>query len=1032
MQVVVHPPTVAGTLAADATVCATANNGTLALSGFVGSILRWEASVDNGGSWNNIANTTNNFVYNNLTATTLYRAYVQNAVCPAIYSNNVTINVVQPVTIANAGTDQSLCNVTAVALSGNTPSSGTGLWSSLAGNPSAVSFTNPVDPATTVNGLIAGTYQFVWTISNALCADSKDTVQVVVHPPTVAGTLAADAFVCVTANNGTLALTGYTGGIRHWESSIDNGATWIIINQTSATLTYTNIIATTLYRALVQSGNCNSIYTNEVTVHVYPASVGGKLSPASDTACATSNKGSLLLNGFTGTIMHWEFSTDKGSSWTIIKTTDSTYTYTSLTATTWYRVLIQSGNCSATYSDTAIITIDSPTVAGLLSGTAIVCNGENSGSLILSGRTGALLHWEASTDNGSSWTIITSTSDTLSYTNLTVTTQFRALVKHGACATQYSNTISITAIEPVTKANAGADQVLCEANYTTTLDANTPESGAGKWTFVSGSSTVSFANPALPNTTVTGLRIGTYRFAWTISNGICSNSTDTVTIRVDKVVSGFNLSSINDCGKTTYQFINTSQSAFGIQSWKWYTKSGDTINTKNHSMVFTTEGLRDMSLTVQSITGCTNTIEALYKVIVYEFPKANINAIASVCKSQFLQVSSDVSSKDSIAYMLWNLGNGVRAKDSVVTVQYVNDGNYTVKLTVATINRCLDSTFKQIAVHPIPAISITSSPVVCKGGSIELKASGAMNYIWTDDNNKVICDGCVTTRVNPAYNSRYKVIGYSEYGCSQIQTTDLRVVQPLKMIAAKGDTLCVGQSKQLFASGASSYTWYPETGLSNKNASSPIAQPLATTSYHVIGKDNYNCFTDTAEVNVVVGKPTPINIGKDTVITVGSIYQLAAKPDVQDIRKWIWYSPVELSCRNCATPQVKISDDISIYCTAINIYGCSSKDTVAIKTFCPATEIFIPNAFTPDGDGINDLLIVQGRGIKMIKSFRIFNRWGEIVFEKSNFLPGDPAYGWDGRIKGKPAPPDVFVYVSEVICEKGLPTIFKGNVAILK
>jgi len=880
--------------------------------------------------------------------------------------------------------------------------------------------------------LIAGTYQFVWTISNALCADSKDTVQVVVHPPTVAGTLAADAFVCVTANNGTLALTGYTGGIRHWESSIDNGATWIIINQTSATLTYTNIIATTLYRALVQSGNCNSIYTNEVTVHVYPASVGGKLSPASDTACATSNKGSLLLNGFTGTIMHWEFSTDKGSSWTIIKTTDSTYTYTSLTATTWYRVLIQSGNCSATYSDTAIITIDSPTVAGLLSGTAIVCNGENSGSLILSGRTGALLHWEASTDNGSSWTIITSTSDTLSYTNLTVTTQFRALVKHGACATQYSNTISITAIEPVTKANAGADQVLCEANYTTTLDANTPESGAGKWTFVSGSSTVSFANPALPNTTVTGLRIGTYRFAWTISNGICSNSTDTVTIRVDKVVSGFNLSSINDCGKTTYQFINTSQSAFGIQSWKWYTKSGDTINTKNHSMVFTTEGLRDMSLTVQSITGCTNTIEALYKVIVYEFPKANINAIASVCKSQFLQVSSDVSSKDSIAYMLWNLGNGVRAKDSVVTVQYVNDGNYTVKLTVATINRCLDSTFKQIAVHPIPAISITSSPVVCKGGSIELKASGAMNYIWTDDNNKVICDGCVTTRVNPAYNSRYKVIGYSEYGCSQIQTTDLRVVQPLKMIAAKGDTLCVGQSKQLFASGASSYTWYPETGLSNKNASSPIAQPLATTSYHVIGKDNYNCFTDTAEVNVVVGKPTPINIGKDTVITVGSIYQLAAKPDVQDIRKWIWYSPVELSCRNCATPQVKISDDISIYCTAINIYGCSSKDTVAIKTFCPATEIFIPNAFTPDGDGINDLLIVQGRGIKMIKSFRIFNRWGEIVFEKSNFLPGDPAYGWDGRIKGKPAPPDVFVYVSEVICEKGLPTIFKGNVAILK
>jgi gliding motility-associated-like protein len=94
--------------------------------------------------------------------------------------------------------------------------------------------------------------------------------------------------------------------------------------------------------------------------------------------------------------------------------------------------------------------------------------------------------------------------------------------------------------------------------------------------------------------------------------------------------------------------------------------------------------------------------------------------------------------------------------------------------------------------------------------------------------------------------------------------------------------------------------------------------------------------------------------------------------------------------------------------------------------------VFIPNAFTPDGDGVNDMLFVQGKGIKIVKTFRIFNRWGELIFEKNNFSPGDERSGWDGKIRGIPAPPDVFVYMCEVVCEKGIPFMFKGNVAIIK
>jgi gliding motility-associated-like protein len=103
-----------------------------------------------------------------------------------------------------------------------------------------------------------------------------------------------------------------------------------------------------------------------------------------------------------------------------------------------------------------------------------------------------------------------------------------------------------------------------------------------------------------------------------------------------------------------------------------------------------------------------------------------------------------------------------------------------------------------------------------------------------------------------------------------------------------------------------------------------------------------------------------------------------------------------------------------------------------IKVFCEDAQVFIPNAFTPDGDGINDILMVRGKGIQLVKSFRIFNRWGEVVFDKYNFPPNNTTYGWNGKIKGVFGPPDVFVYTAEVICENGSAYSYKGNVSIIK
>jgi gliding motility-associated-like protein len=308
-----------------------------------------------------------------------------------------------------------------------------------------------------------------------------------------------------------------------------------------------------------------------------------------------------------------------------------------------------------------------------------------------------------------------------------------------------------------------------------------------------------------------------------------------------------------------------------------------------------------------------------------------------------------------------------------------------------------------------------------------------MNYIWMDQQNNIVCNSCESIKIVPSTNSAYSVIGYNQFGCSQISNTSVRVVQPFKIKATLIDTICVGSSLNLTLTGADNYIWLPDPGLSNYYSSNPVATPKISTTYTVIGRDNHACFSDTAQIKLVVGEPTQFNLAADTAVQAGVQFMLAPVSNHLDkILQWKWSGNAVFTCDNCETTIAKVSNDANIICTGTNVYGCNTIDTISIKTFCPNSEIFIPNAFSPDGDGINDVLFVQGTGIKIIKSFKIYSRWGELVFEKTNFMPGDISSGWDGKIRGKAAAQDVFVYICEAICEKGIPATFKGNVAVLK
>jgi gliding motility-associated-like protein len=146
---------------------------------------------------------------------------------------------------------------------------------------------------------------------------------------------------------------------------------------------------------------------------------------------------------------------------------------------------------------------------------------------------------------------------------------------------------------------------------------------------------------------------------------------------------------------------------------------------------------------------------------------------------------------------------------------------------------------------------------------------------------------------------------------------------------------------------------------------------------------------------------------------------------------WSWTPATGLNCPTCATPDAnpKFNTTYSVMFTDNN--GCSNSGSVEVIVVCMNMNLFIPNTFSPNGDGSNDIFYPRGKGLDRVKMLRIFNRWGEVVFEKKDFPVNDPSQGWNGTFKGRKPIADVYVYQAEVFCENGELIKINGNIALI-
>ena len=409
------------------------------------------------------------------------------------------------------------------------------------------------------------------------------------------------------------------------------------------------------------------------------------------------------------------------------------------------------------------------------------------------------------------------------------------------------------------------------------------------------------------------------------------------------------------------------------------------------------------------------------------------NALFDPLPDQCLKDNSFTFANNSIlgSVYQWTFGDGDSSALADPVHSYSAAQTYSVKLLVAAANGCKDSLTRLVTVNPEPIVITLPDTSLCRGNSVRLITNGAQQYEWAPATN-LNCSNCPSPVANPVTNTTYIVKGTNSFGCFAFDTVAITVFQPIQVNVSPGAEMCQKDTVNLWASGATSYVWSPAQSLNDATVANPVASPSVTTNYRVVGYDANHCFTDTGYVSVVVNPIPTVELGPDRHLATGTMYNIDPVTTNGPIVSWKWSPATNLTCTNCSEPTATVKTDITYRVEVQNVHGCTATDSLTITTFCENSQVFIPNAFTPDGDGINDILMIRAKGVESVKLFRIFTRWGELIFEKSNFPPNSPSYGWDGKIRGKTGAPEVYVYTLEVTCDNLQTYTYKGNVSILK
>jgi gliding motility-associated-like protein len=555
------------------------------------------------------------------------------------------------------------------------------------------------------------------------------------------------------------------------------------------------------------------------------------------------------------------------------------------------------------------------------------------------------------------------------------------------------------------------------------LAGNNPTGTEYLWTFDDPSSGANNTSTLqTPSHVFTDTGIYFIKLKVSLAGGICSDSAEMRLGVYPGFFPGFRY--IPNCYLRPQLFQDTTRATYGtVNFWRWnfgdLSTLADTSRLQNPQWTYPSPGPKDITFVVASSKGCRDTITQTIDVL----DKSPLNL---AFKDTLICVPDAVTLRATgPGTFRWTPNvNIINANTATPTVNPTSTTKYYVD---QDDNGCTNKDSVVVRVVRFVTQSIMPDTTICLGDTIQLRViSDALSYNWTPAanlNNPNIKNPMAVTNALTTYT----VTG-SIGSCSE--TNSVRVTPIPYPIATLGldPKICYNTSVQL--NGAivgSSFRWTPTSYLNNPSVLNPFATPPRTTTYILSAFDNQGCpkpGNDT--ITVIVNPRVRAYAGRDTIVVINQPLQLNGSGGVN----YLWSPATGLN-------NTTINNPVGIYTASIDsvryklivtdAIGCADSAYVTVKVFKTAPSVFVPSAFTPNNDGLNDTIYPISVGIQRINYFSVFNRYGQLVFKTTA-----DRQGWDGTISNKLQATGVYVWMVSAVDYLGNNIFLKGVVTLIR
>ncbi len=513
---------------------------------------------------------------------------------------------------------------------------------------------------------------------------------------------------------------------------------------------------------------------------------------------------------------------------------------------------------------------------------------------------------------------------------------------------------------------------------------------------------------------------GVYILKLVVNRGLfCSDSTTAIV----KVFPGFrpDFTMAGQCQNIPVQFSDLTTADFGVPNkWDWnfgdFLSPTNTSTLKNPTHVYTSTGQYNVTFIVETSKGCIDTLTKILDIL--DQPPLVVSGDTLICIIDTLQLNA--------------VGTGTFTWTPNYMISNVNIANPLVSPDVPTTYRvtltdafgCVGKDSVRVDVKSFVTLSGGNDTTICTNDAVVLQLnSDALHYLWTPAtglNDPTLKNPTAT----PLVQTTYHVVGNIGKCIAEDDITITPVPYP-PANAGPDQTICVGSSAQLNASGGSIYSWSPTAFLNAANIPNPVSvKPTDNVRYVVTVRDVLGCPKAVKDTMILYVAKIKADAGpRDTSVVLGQPLQLGASGSTN----YAWTPTTWLNNPSISNPISLPQNNIEYVVRVSNAAGCFDTDTILVKVFKVKPDLYVPNAFTPNGDGNNDIFRPIAIGMKSIDNFQVYNRWGQMLYSGT----GNGA-GWDGTFGGKGQEAATYVWYAEGVDYLNNKIKRKGTVVLIR